>query len=316
MKREKISVVLPAYNEEGCIEELLQEIEKSVNNPMELVVVDDGSVDRTLEILKNYKITNPQTTKKIVVLSRRFGHQHALMAGLSNTSKESELILVMDSDFQDDPHDIPLLLAKIREGYDCVYAVRKSRKEGLLMNLLFRLFYKIHSKFSSYKIPPNAGSFSIFKRNVLEKILMFAENDIYFPGLRAYVGYNQTGIKLERKRRAYGRSRVGFMGLVDLSVIAFFGSSGLPMRMLFLLGLGIMVFCNITIFILFILEILKVVRIPGFGTLLLMIGLSGIQIMFLGIMGEYVGELFRESKKRPRWLEKEIIVEESSSGKK
>jgi glycosyltransferase involved in cell wall biosynthesis len=148
MKREKISVVLPAYNEEGCIEELLQEIEKSVNNPMELVVVDDGSVDRTLEILKNYKITNPQNTKKIVVLSRRFGHQHALMAGLSNTSKESELILVMDSDFQDDPHDIPHLLAKIREGYDCVYAVRKSRKEGLLMNLLFRIFYKIQFAFS------------------------------------------------------------------------------------------------------------------------------------------------------------------------
>lgn len=312
----QISVVLPAHNEEGCIKELLLEIEKTVNNPLELVVVDDGSTDKTLEILKNYEIYKSQNTKKIVVLSRRFGHQYALMAGLSNVAKESELILTMDSDFQDDPHDIPFLLAKIGEGYDCVYAVRKSRKEGLFMNFLFRIFYRIHSKFSSFTIPSDAGVFSIFNRNVLEKILMFAENDIYFPGLRAYVGYKQAGVKLERKKRLYQRSRVGLMGLVDLSIIAFFGFSGLPMRLLFFLGLGIMLFCNLTIFALFILEILEVIRIPGFGTLLLMIGLSGIQIMFLGIMGEYVGELFRESKKRPRWLEKEIIIEENASRKK
>jgi dolichol-phosphate mannosyltransferase len=306
----KISVVLPIYKEEGCIEKLLEAIEQSINFSLEFVLVDDGSTDTTPEILKNYKLNKPSNSKKVLILSRNFGHQQALMAGLNNVSQDSDLILVMDADFQDRPEEIPILINKINEGYDCVYAIRRERKEGFLLRILTKVFYKLVTNIASFEIPPYAGTFSIFNRKVLEKILLFSETDIYFPGLRAYVGYKQTGIALDRGQRAYAKSRVGLIGLMDLSSIAIFSFSAVPMRVIFVFGIIITLLCIILGFLVFILKIAGVTKIPGITTTLMFIIIfSGIQITFIGIVGEYIGRLFREAKKRPRWIIKETINE-------
>jgi polyisoprenyl-phosphate glycosyltransferase len=310
MNQCKVSVVLPVYNEEDCIERLLKEIEMNINYPVELVLVDDGSTDRTLNTLKGYKIQKSDNTKKVVVLSRNFGHQLALMAGLSNVSDESKLIVVMDSDFQDAPKDIPLLLKKIEEGYDCVYAVRKSRPDNSILGILSAIFHKMQTRISSFYIPPNVGTFSVFTKRVLDKILMFKETDIYFPGLRAYVGYEQAGVNVKRRERAHGKSRVGISGLMSLSLVALINFSGIPMRVVFFSGLSLTIFCVIIGCIFFVLKVIGVINVPGLTTtLILMMGMFGIQIMFTGILGEYIGRLLRESKERPRWVIKEMIDE-------
>ena len=143
MTQNQISVVLPVFNEGSIIEGLAVEIEKQVESPLEFVFVDDGSTDGTLEILKSYRPRKAANSKKIVVLSRNFGHQKALMAGLSCVSENSHLILVMDADFQDDPKDIPALIEKFEEGYDCVYAERTANTGNFLVNILTGAFYKI-----------------------------------------------------------------------------------------------------------------------------------------------------------------------------
>jgi len=310
MMDEKISIVLPIYNEERCIKELLTEIERVVDYPLEFILVDDGSTDNTLSTIRSYQMQGTPRTKKIVVLSRNFGHQQALMAGLCNVSDDAAWILVMDADYQDFPEDIPCLLEKIKEGYDCVYAIRKSRNEGFLIRILIKAFYKIQTRIVSFSIPPNSGTFSIFNKRILEKVLMFKESDIYFPALRAYVGYRQTGIPLKRGKRADGKSRVGLLGLLDLSSIALFNFSGMPMRFIFISGVFTVVLCVICSLIVFGLKIYGITTIPGITTILIfMVTFFGIQIMFIGIVGEYVGRLLKESKKRPRWIVKDVIDE-------
>jgi glycosyltransferase involved in cell wall biosynthesis len=308
MIQNQISVVLPVFNEESIIEELAVEIEQHVESQLQFVFVDDGSTDRTLEILKSYQPRKAENSKKIVVLSRNFGHQKALMAGLSSASKNSQLILVLDADFQDDPKDIPVLIEKLEEGYDCVYAVRTANSGNFLVNILTGAFYKIQDTILSFNIPRNAGTFSIFNTSFLHNLLEFKEGEIYFPGLRAYVGKKQTGVPVTRQKRAHGKSKVGTLGLFKLAIAGLVGFSALPMRAIFLLGVLTTLLCIFLGFVIFLMKITGITQIPGITTLLIfMLGLFGIQIMFIGIVGEYLGKLFLESKKRPRWLVREII---------
>jgi len=308
MGTKQISVILPVYNEENCIAELLDDIEKYVEAPLEFILVNDGSTDGTLKALKEHKTTKKGNSKKIIDLSRNFGHQYALMCGLENVSIDSDIIIVMDSDFQDLPQDIPKLLNKLKEGYDCVYAIRQHRHENLLLKVLSNIFYKIQTKIASFSIPRDAGIFSIFNKNVHDKILLFSEVDIYFPALRAYVGYRQTGLPLDRGKRSFGTSRVGFKGLVDLSLIALLDFSAMPIRLIFVFGIFIMFFCILACMTVFIMKVLGITKIPGVTTVIILImSFAGIQIMFLGIVGEYIRKMFSESKKRPRWIVKEII---------
>jgi polyisoprenyl-phosphate glycosyltransferase len=311
MTSEKITIVLPVFNEELGIETLISEIEKHVKQAIQFIFVDDGSTDSTLKKLKNLRLGNDANRKKIVILSRNFGHQVAVMAGLCSVEKDADRIVVMDSDFQDDPGDISALFDRLEEGYDCVYAIRKAASGSLIVNLLTKIFYSIQKRFLSFSMPRNAGTFSIFNRGILDKILEFKESDVYFPGLRAYVGMRQTGVKVKRQKRAYGKSKVGKVGLFHLAMSGLLGFSALPMRLIFGIGSAMtLLFCSIAI-VLFFMRIVDITQIPGVTTVLIaMLGLAGIQVMFLGIVGEYVGKLFLESKKRPRWLVSEIVDEE------
>ncbi len=303
----RLAVVLPVYNEAPGIARLFREIEEIAPCPLELVAVDDGSEDGSLKAIEEYRPVKAGNRKKVVALSRNFGHQNALMAGLHHVSDDCRLILVMDADFQDDPRDIPRLLAKLDEGYDCVYAVRKSRGDSWLISALARLFHRLQQGMAVFSIPLDAGTFSVFHRKVLHKILELEEREIYFPGLRAYVGYRQVGLPARRQSRAYGKSRVGFWRLVNLSVAGLLGFSEMPMRLILVLGLALTLFCGFIGLLIFVLKLVGFIYFPGVTTVLLvMVGLSGIQIMFIGLVGEYIGKLFLESKGRPRWIVKEV----------
>jgi glycosyltransferase involved in cell wall biosynthesis len=235
------------------------------------------------------------------------------MAGLDSVSKDSDLVLVMDADFQDNPEDIPHLLRKLEEGYDCVYAARKANTGNFLVNILSRSFYKMQKATLSFTIPRNAGTFSIFNRTFLDVLLDFREVDVYFPGLRAYVGMKQTGFPVKRGKRMHGKSRVGIIGLSNLALAGLIGFSSLPMRAIFFLGVLMTIFFFLLTITAFLMKIFGITRIPGVTTvMILMLGISGLQITFLGIIGEYIGRLFTESKKRPRVVIREIIDKNNS----
>jgi polyisoprenyl-phosphate glycosyltransferase len=308
MAKKRVTVVLPVFNEEKIIEKLATEIEKKVEHQLEFIFINDGSSDNTLAVLKSYLPKKKDTQKKIIDLTRNFGHQPALMAGLSSVSTDSDIVLVMDADFQDLPEDIPKLIKKLEEGYDCVYAIRTANSGSHLTDQLTMLFYKLQKKFLKFSIPQHAGTFSAFNRNFLLRLLDFQEAEIYFPGLRAYIGMNQTGISVERGKRAHGESKVGTMGLINLSMAGIIGFSVVPMRTIFLCGVLTTIFCFFLGIVIFLMKIIGITKVMGVTTVLIfMLGLFGLQIMFIGIVGEYIGKLFIETKKRPRWIIRNII---------
>ncbi|NDC37505.1 MAG: glycosyltransferase [Proteobacteria bacterium] len=180
----------------------------------------------------------------MIKLSRNFGHQKAIMAGLSHVDLNStEIVIVMDADFQDEPADIPRLLDKLRQGYDCVYAVRLPDSGSFIVNILTRVFYMTQEKVVSFGIPRHAGAFCAFSRKVCREILSFTEVEPYFPGLRAYVGHKQVGVPVARAPRRYGQSRVGFWGLLNLSLNGLMGFSPALMRAVLYFGLAVTAIC-------------------------------------------------------------------------
>ena len=311
MTETKVAVVIALYNEEAIITELAAEIEKHIQHPLVFVFVDDGSTDRTLDMLRSYAMVKAENRKRIVVLSRNFGHHQAIMAGLFSVPEDAGLIVVMDGDFQDNPGDIPAMMCKMAEGYDCVYAERTANSDCFIVDMMTRAFYKIQKSLFSFRLPENSGTFSVFNRSVLVNLLKFKESEIYFPGLRAYVGMRQVAHPVIRRNRAHGKSRVGFLGLINLAMSGILGFTAVPMRLIFMFGLLTTMLCMFLGFVVFLLKVLGITQIPGITTLLIVIlGFFGIQIMFTGAVGEYVGKMFLESKNRPRWFVREIVDEE------
>lgn len=305
----KTTVILPAYNEELGLADLLKEIERCLTDPLELLIVDDGSNDRTSHEAKAFKQRNGNS-KRVIRLSRNFGHQHALFAGLEHASCDSQRIVVMDADFQDHPSDIPLLLASLEHGFDCVYAIRPPQTSNRLVDLLTGLFYRIQTVLSSFPIPRHAGTFCAFNDTFLKQLLTFKEVDLYFPGLRAYTGMAQSGVTVKRGARRHGKSRVGLLGLLRLSITGLFGFSALPMRAILIGGALVTAICLLLGLLLTIMYFLD--QSGSFGVtplVVLVLTLFGIQMMFLGVVGEYVGKLFIETKRRPR-----VIVAEITDG--
>jgi len=306
---QRLSIVLPVYNEESCIAELLSLIEKHISQKIEFVIVDDGSTDRTSQKVKSIKL-RPGNSKKLLELSRNFGHQQAIFAGLEHVSNDSSAIVVMDSDLQDRPADIPLLLSELSADVDCVYAIRTPRSSTALIDLLTRFFYKLQTVLSSFPIPRFAGTFCVFSKPFLENILLMKEIDVYFPGLRAYVGMNQKGVVVERDQRKNGRSRVGILGLMRLSITGLFGFSAIPMRAILIGGVAMTGLCMVGGFSVILLRFVGVLQVSEITLLIvLLFGLFGVQMIFVGVVGEYLGKVFIESKRRPRSIVKAITDE-------
>jgi dolichol-phosphate mannosyltransferase len=306
----EISIVLPVFNESAGIQGLLKELERVLSRRQKLfVIVDDGSSDDTVERLLSYKL---EATSKLylVRLSRNFGHAAAIMAGLHAVPNDISTTVVMDADFQDRPEDLLDLLNELeRQQVDCAYAVRPPNADNQLINYSTRLFYGLLRRISLIDIPPYAGNFSVFNRRFREQILNFRELDIYFPGIRAYIGMRQIAVQVQRAPRRFGRSRFGLLRLVGLASSGIMGFSVFLPRLMLILGFLITAFCGFLGISVIILKVVGVIDVIGYASLVLLIlGVSGFQIVLLGVIGEYLGKVFIQSKGRPRWIVQEDFI--------
>ena len=267
--------------------------------PHEIVLVDDGSTDRTRELLAEAAARDPRIVA--ITLSRNFGHQTALTAALDHVT--GDLVVVMDGDLQDAPEVIPLFLAEQAKGFDVVYAQRVSRKEAWLLRACYFLAYRVISTFSNVRLPLDAGDFGVLTRRVVEHLKKTPEHYRYLRGLRAWVGFRQIGIPVERRQRVAGKSKYSFLKLLRLAFDGLFAFSIAPLRVAAIIGL-FTIAVSFLFAMYFLFEKLFFGAPPrGFTALILAVTfLSGVQFFFLGIIGEYVGRIYEESKRRPQYI--------------
>ena len=299
----RVSVAVPLFNEEEGIPELVRRIGAVLHSlpggPHEMLFVDDGSSDGTLTALQ----AEAEKDARIVLisLSRNFGHQAALTAALDNVT--GDVAVLMDGDLQDPPEVIPDFLSMFASGYDVVYAERAGRQEPWWLRTCYFVFYRLISRMSKLKMPMDAGDFSLLSRRVIDELRRAREFHRYLRGLRTWVGFRQTGIAVERSERYAGTSKYSIASLVGLALDGIFSFSALPLRLATLLG-AIAVVLSSSVGAYAVYAALFLDRSPqGFTTqIVTIVFLSGVNLFFLGIIGEYVGRLYDESKARPVYV--------------
>jgi polyisoprenyl-phosphate glycosyltransferase len=303
-----LSVAIPVHNEESVLPELLARLQKVLDalpgGPHEVVFVDDGSTDRTFEMLGEAAMKDPRIVA--VELSRNFGHQAAITAALDHVSGDA--VVVMDGDLQDVPEVIPQFVEKFEQGYDVVYAQRVRRKEPLPLRICYFLFYRMMASLSDIRLPLDSGDFGLMSRRVIDHMRRMPEHHRYLRGMRSWVGFRQIGVPVERAERHSGKSKYSLMRLLKLATDGIFAFSIVPIRAAALLGAFVMLLS--TVFVLYAVYA-KVVRHEspvGFTALLVAVTfLSGVVLFFLGIIGEYVGRIYEETKARPHYVVRQVV---------
>jgi dolichol-phosphate mannosyltransferase len=270
-----------------------------------MVFVDDGSSDRTFELASAAAAEDPRIVA--ISLSRNFGHQAALSAALEHVS--GDVVVLMDGDLQDSPEAIPTLIAEHEKGYDVVYVRRVRRKEGWFLRLSYYLFYRILAAVSSTRLPLDSGDFALLSRRVVEHLRRLPEHHRYLRGLRSWVGFPQSGVSIEREGRHAGRSKYSFFRRSALALDALFAFSVGPLRLAVLFGL-LAVFGSSFYALYAIIERLFFGTAPprGFPALIVaIIFLAGVQLLVMGLIGEYLGRVYEEVKGRPHYIVRSIV---------
>ena len=308
------SVVIPVFNEEQTIPELSQRLDaviSGVGGSWEVIFVNDGSTDRSFDLLVELHSRLPYI--KIIDLSRNFGHQPALTAGLERSSGKA--VIMMDGDLQDSPEALPHFIAKWREGFQVVYAIRTKRKESWPKRLAFRAFYRILKTIARTDAPVDAGVFSLLDRKVVDVLCAMPERNRYLAGLRAYAGFKQTGIQIERDARRHGKPKVTLYGLFKLALDAIFAFSTLPLRFVFVYGVVLsfvsLIVGLVGLFYRFVLHTTMFSWAYGLTTVFFF---GGIQLISVGIIGEYIGRIYEEVKQRPYYVARATIGFEREDG--
>ena len=304
----RLSVAIPLHNEEAGVPELLRRLGAVLDSipggPHEVVLVDDGSRDRTLELIHAAARRDPRLV--VVALSRNFGHQAALSAALDYVS--GDVVVAMDGDLQDRPEAIPVLLAKHREGFDVVYAQRVKRKESWPLRLSYFVFYRLLASLADTRLPLDSGDFALMTRQVVDQMRAAPEHNRYLRGLRSWVGFRQTGVIVERDERFAGTTNYGPLKLMKLASDGLFSFSIVPLRAAAMLGLvAILLSTAFSIYTLYARLVLD--RTPaGFTSIMLFMSfLTGVQLFFLGIIGEYIGRIYQEAKRRPLYVVGSVV---------
>jgi dolichol-phosphate mannosyltransferase len=305
MNKKKILIVIPVFNEEYILKKLVEKLESVTGNlgfNFEFVFVNDGSTDGSLSVLLDLKKSNEQIS--IIDLSRNFGHQIALTAGIDHS--DADAVILMDADLEDRPEDLAALIAKWQQGFDVVYAVRKNRKVSFLKNICFELFHSLN-KLISESPTEASGIFAIMDRRIVEQIKKLREQNRYIPGLRSWVGFKQTSIILERGERYDKKPRVSFFRLVRLALDSYFSFSKKPLRLASLLGISLGLVSLASVIFILIFQLVYKFKVPGWASIMVIfLFISGMQFICLGIIGEYVGRIFDEARNRPLYVVKNI----------
>lgn len=297
-----LSVVIPVYNEEALLDELHRRL-KGALEPLglrhEVILVNDGSHDRTPAMLDALVAREPAF--RAIHFSRNFGHQAAVTAGLDHASGQA--VLVMDADLQDPPELVGDMLAKWREGWHVVYGVRRKRKESALKRLAYWGFYRLLRTVTKVEIPLDAGDFALLDQRVVAALRALPERNRFVRGIRSWVGFRQTGLEYERDARYAGEVKYTFSKLVRLALDGIISFSYAPLRLAVYLGLVISAasFAIAVFFLLF--KLVVGVDVPGWTSLLIaVLFMGGIQLLTLGVMGEYVSRIYDEVKQRPVYV--------------
>lgn len=309
MKIPQISIVAPLYNESETFPMLVERINALMDSSpltIEVVLIDDGSKDDTAMRIRQLALTDDRYHG--VLLSRNHGHQLALTAGIAS-AKGTEALFVIDGDLQDPPELLPEFYKLLKEGNDVVYAVRKKRKEGWLKKTSYYLFYRLLRSISYVEIPLDSGDFALISRRVADVLNKMPEESRYLRGMRSWVGFKQTGFEYERDARAAGESKYSFKQLFGLAYNGIFNFSEFPIKFMSRTGVAAIVISLIYFIIVVIKKLFFVQVVEGFTALLFVIILfSGVQLLALGIIGEYVLRIFFQSKGRPLYIVKEEII--------
>lgn len=308
----RVSVAAPLFNEEQTLPELVRRVlgvlDSLPGGPHQLVLVDDGSSDRTREMMEAAAREDSRIVS--ISLSRNFGHQRALSAALDHAS--GEVVVLLDGDLQDPPEEIPRFLQAYREGYDVVYARRERRKEPLWLRFCYWAYYRLLAWMARPTLPLDAGDFSLMSARVVREIRGAPERQRYLRGLRAWAGFRQLALPVERAGRHAGRSKYSLGRLIQLGLDGIFSFSIFPIRAMSVLGATTALLT--ALFALYALYAKVVLgRSPeGFTALLLVVTfMSGVLLFFLGIIGEYVGRIYEEVKGRPIYIVERVVRSDS-----
>jgi polyisoprenyl-phosphate glycosyltransferase len=308
------SVIIPAYNEAGNLSPLVKRIKEvmaEVKGGYEIVIVDNGSFDSSPFVLND--LLRNHNSLVVLTLSRNFGCDGAIMAGLENA--RGERLIIMDGDQQDPPEEIPRFISKMDEGYDIVYGVRKKRTEGLFIRIMMKFFYHIWQKVSEIEVPKDAGNFGIISKDVLNIIKGMPERNKFFRGLRAWTGYPAVGLVYKRVKRPIGESKFSFISYFNAALNGITSFSIIPIRIFSYVGFFGITLCIAIGLFMFITRLAQVLgfsilpyTIPMGGTTTALLVIVCICIVFIGfgIVGEYVGAILKEVKHRPDFIIRNI----------
>ena len=297
-----LSCVVPAFNEAenliSFIPALAEKLEQQHLAGYEIIVIDDGSTDNTLAVL--YSLVD-QYPLRVLELSRNFGKEAALSAGLDHVT--GDIALLIDADFQHPIDEIPTMLNLWRNGYDMVYGIRNRNTESWLKRFFTQIYYRLLSMSSSVSIPQDAGDFRLIDAKVIAAIQHLPEKNRYMKGFYAGVGFKTIGLQFSEQERQYGKSSFNFKSLFNLALSGLTGFSDLPLRMSVYIG-ALLALIAITYGCWIIVEtLIEGVTVPGWATLAAgMTLLGGIQLFSIGILGEYIGRIYTEVKNRPKYI--------------
>jgi Glycosyltransferases involved in cell wall biogenesis len=299
--RPEISVVVPVYNEQENLRVLFQRLHSALEavGSFEVIFVDDGSSDGSDELLDD--ICRHDARYKVIHFSRNFGHQAALQAGLRAT--RGNAVALIDSDLQDPPELIPQFIAKWREGYNVVYAIRRKRKEAAWKRFAYSVFYRSMRIISEIDAPLDAGDFCLMDRRVVNTLVSLRERNRFLRGLRSWVGFKQIGIEYERDARHAGEPKYTLRKLISLALSGYVGFSSVPLRLAAWLGVSSAA-AGLVIATWAVLSRLFAPHVPqGWAsTISVILFVGGIQLMMLGIIGEYLARVYDEVRQRPLYV--------------
>jgi polyisoprenyl-phosphate glycosyltransferase len=309
MIKEDVNFVVPLFNESAVFGKLVERLTKIMDEAdlsMRAILVDDGSSDNTAQLMSEVALNDNRYI--CVFLSRNYGHQIALSAGLQETTA-GKAVMVIDGDLQDPPELFFEFYEYFKKGYDVVYAVRKKRKEGFLKRLAYFSFYRLMKSVATIKIPLDSGDFSLLSRRAVDALNSMPEESRYLRGMRSWIGFKQIAVEYERQERAGGEPKYSIRMLIRLAYNGIFNFSEFPIK--FIQRIGFAAIASALVYsISVLLKKIFVGTVPeGFTSLMfLIIFFSGVQLLAIGVIGEYILRIFFQVKNRPLFIVKNKIV--------
>lgn len=302
-----ITIIIPSYNEEEVLpyfmKRLMKVIDSNESYEFELLFVNDGSKDNTLDLIKKYRLQDSRI--RYIDLSRNFGKEIGMLAGMDYA--RGDAVIVIDADLQHPPEKIKEMIEWWEKGYDDIYTVRLNREESFFKKMTSKLYYKILQKMTEEDVFPNSGDFRLLDRKCIDALTSMRESERYTKGMYGWIGFNKKELTYIEEERVAGETKWKFRQLLKLAIDGITSYSTVPLRISAIIGM----FISTIGFVFLIVEIIKIlingIQVAGYGTLLVgILFLGGIQLISLGIIGEYLSRIFIETKQRPTYLIREV----------